>query len=154
MKADLGQFVVLWASTFGIAYTLSSLHGPFGLCEKFREWVKKKPPESSEIKECRCHVCKFRKWMKRKSKEESVVKCFLCKLYEWSKKQLTEDWFVKGVKCPICLSFWVSFFIVPIIFWSDTSLSHLITGAASSVGIAAAIMSLSPPADEPSNWGS
>ena len=110
MKADLVQFVVLWASTFGVSYTLSSLHGPFGLCEQLRGWVK---------------------------------------------KQTTEAWILKGIECPICLSFWVSFFIVPIVFGSDTSLRHLITGVASSVGVAAAIILLSPPADDSSSaWGS
>ena len=110
MKADLGQFVVLWASTFGISYTLSSLHGPFGLCEQWREWAK---------------------------------------------KQTTEAWILKGIECPICLSFWVSCFIVPVLFGSDTSLRHLITGVASSVGVAAAIILLSPPADDSSSsWGS
>lgn len=107
MKADIVQFVILWFATFGVSYTLSSLHGPFGLCEQLRVWIK---------------------------------------------KQTTEAWIVKGIECPICLSFWVSFFIAPVIFGSEITLRHIFSGAASSVGFAAVVMLLSPPADNQS-WG-
>lgn len=108
MKADFVQFFVLWVATFGVSYTMSSLHGPFGLCEQMRDWVK---------------------------------------------KQTTEPWILKGIECPICLSFWVSFFICPIIFGSEITLRHIFAGVASSVGFAAVVILLSPPADDQS-WGS
>lgn len=95
---DLVELLVFWTAVFGISYTISNLHGPFGLCEKFREWLKKKT---------------------------------------------TEPWIVTGIGCPICLSFWVSFFISPAVARTYTEDLLLV---ASSVGFASVIILLSPPA--------
>lgn len=100
---DPVDLALVWLSVFGISYTLSSLHGPFGLCEKLRSWVKKKT---------------------------------------------TEAWIVSGVGCPICLSFWVSFFIAPAVAQTRTESLLLV---ASSVGFAAVVILLSPPADDSSD---
>lgn len=97
---NLVELLVFWTAVFGIAYTMSNLHGPFGLCEKLRTWVKSKS---------------------------------------------TEPWITTGIGCPICLSFWVSFFISPLV---ATNFRDDLLLIASSVGFAAVVILLSPPADD------
>lgn len=94
------ELMMFLLATFGLSYTITSLHGPFGLCEKLRIWVKSKT---------------------------------------------TEAWITTGIGCPICMSFWVSFFITPIVARTFAEDALLI---ASSVGFAAVVILLSPPADD------
>jgi|GEM_PF-1372225 len=52
-------FAVFWFSVFGVSYTVSHLHGPFGLCLSLRRFVmqKQKNPHHWLVVGIECPIC-------------------------------------------------------------------------------------------------
>lgn len=75
--------VLLILATYYVAVTVTKLHGPFGWCERFREWV----------------------WVKRGYAQQNGV-------WLRGTDEVADDWIAAGVQCPLCASLYIAAILV------------------------------------------
>lgn len=70
---------LLILATYYVSVTVTRLHGPWGVCERFREWVRVR----------RGYVQQNGVWLR-------------------GTDEVTDDWIAAGVQCPLCASLYIS----------------------------------------------
>lgn len=75
--------VLLILATYYASVTVARLHGPFGWCERFREWV----------------------WVNRGYAQQNGV-------WLRGTDEVTDDWIAAGVQCPLCASLYIAAILV------------------------------------------
>lgn len=51
------EFAIFLLAVFGFSYTMTDLHGPFGLCQKFRRWVRANTAQEWILTGIECPIC-------------------------------------------------------------------------------------------------
>lgn len=51
------DFVIFLLAVFGFSYTMTDLHGPFGLCQRFRHWVRVNATQQWILTGIECPIC-------------------------------------------------------------------------------------------------